>query len=436
MGYLSSIRQNIRGSFSIVISLGAVVLIGGIGIGIDVARLNQQRAVIQTAVDAAALASAYEMGLASTDENDIEAVAIQYIQLNFADISVSPVESDEGITINVAVASDRKKVTVDLAYVWRPLFAHLVSDTVTPIRASATASLAGDQSICVVALDPENNRSLYFSGASTIRTNDCGVYANSTSEAGLEINASGAFLDATSTYISGGYLGDNDNFNAMPITDSPPIQDPLRARALPSIDVCEPQNTELFFSPGAARRDARFKNDVLTLLPGTYCGGLSVTGKVEVQFEPGIYVFLDGKVEIKGNATIRGENVGMFFSGAASTFEFTGSSQVDLTAPEEGPMAGILFFEDRDAPLNRDFIIETKDAERFEGTVYLSRGRFVIDKESRLGQQSNWTAIIAHQIETGTGPELEINSDYAASTIPVPEGIAPASGQAILTDRR
>ena len=334
------------------------------------------------------------------------------------------------------VDPDAKWVTVDVAYKWSPFFAHLISDYVTPINASATASLAGDQSICVIALDQTNDQSLFMSGESTIMANGCGVYSNSSSTVGIDLQHPNSFLEAASTFTSGGFGGFEANFSPSPITDSPPIDDPLANREYPEIESCMPENTNLSFSTGQATKDYRYQDGVLTLSPGTYCDGLRVIGKLEVTFEPGVFVFKDGPLEITGNATITGENVGMFFTGEGSTFAFTGSSQVNLTAPDEGPMAGLLFFEDRNSPPNRDFRIETQDAERFEGTVYLPRGRFVIDKASRLGQQSNWTAIIAHQIETGNGPELEINSDFSASTIPVPEGIAPDAIGPILTGRK
>jgi hypothetical protein len=91
-------------------------------------------------------------------------------------------------------------------------------------------------------------------------------------------------------------------------------------------------------------------------------------------------------------------------------------------------LSGILFFEDRSAPVGRDFYIRSKDAELFEGVVYLPKGNLIVDKESRVGQRSNWTAIVARTIETKNGPFLEINSDYGGSDIPVPEGIGPTNG--------
>ncbi|MEP6446281.1 MAG: pilus assembly protein TadG-related protein [Hyphomicrobiales bacterium] len=419
-----------------IMSIGFVVLIVGLGGAVDIAVLRQQKAMLQKAADAAALASVNELGLASTNEQDIKAVTKQYVFVNFGKEHSVAAEGSGDLDIGVIVDPDAKWVTVDVAYKWSPFFAHLINDRVTPLNVSATASLAGDQSICVIALDETNDQSLFMSGESTIMANGCGVYSNSSSTVGLDLQHPNSFLEAASTFTSGGFGGFEANFNPSPITDSPPIDDPLANRAYPEIEACSADNTNLSFSTGRVRQDPRFQGGVLTFTPGTYCNGLRVTGRLEVSFEPGVYVFKDGPLEITGDATITGENVGMFFTGEESTFAFTGSSQVSLTAPDEGPMAGLLFFEDRNSPPNRSFRIETRDAERFEGTVYLPRGKFVIDKASRLGQQSNWTAIIAHQIETGDGPELQINSDFSASTVPVPEGLAPNGGGPILTGRK
>ncbi len=45
-------------------------------------------------------------------------------------------------------------------------------------------------------------------------------------------------------------------------------------------------------------------------------------------------------------------------------------------------MSGILFFEDRNSSGNRQFTIRSKDAEKFEGAIYLPKGALWIDKAS------------------------------------------------------
>lgn len=430
------IVKNESGNIGLLVGLLLVVLIGGGGMAVDIALLNQQKAKLQAAADASALASAREMGLASINEDNLNAIAVEYAQSNFFKLNEVAENNKENMKIDVEIDPDQTWVTVDLAFSWAPFFAHLISDEANPIRVSATASLAGSEPVCVVALDPDNAQSLFINGASSITSNGCSIYANSSSNSGIELVESTSLLSASSIFISGGFSGNESNFTPSPVTDSPPIDDPLIQRSYPDIEACEADKTALRFTLNSARRDSRYSNGVLVLEQGTYCDGLQVLGNVSIEFEAGVYVFKDGPLLINGNATVSGENVGFFFTGDNSTFEFTGSSQINLTAPEDGPLAGILFFQDRDAALKGEFRIETRDAERFEGVVYLPRGRFIVDKNTRLGQQSDWTAIIAYQIETGEGPELIINSDYAASSIPVPDGIAPSGGGPILTGRQ
>lgn len=409
---MKSILKDNRGSFSTIAALIGVVLIGSIGLGVDVAILNQQKSKLQSTADAAALASALEMGLASTNEEDVRQVALQYIDLNFTQASAINANGQSDVSVEVTVQPNKTQVTVDLSYVWAPFLAHLVTNKITPIKVSATAELAGNQSICVIALDKTFSGSLAITGSdSSITANNCGIYANSSSASGIVVK-SGAVLGAASTHVAGGYIGSQESFSPEPITDSPVIGDPLLQRPKPVVGNCTQATTGTVIN--------RSQN----LTPNTFCGGLTIRGNATVKLEPGIYVIKDGQLDVSGNATLIGENVGFYFVGDSSTFDFGVSTQIDITAPTDGVMAGILFFEDRNAPDGRVFTISSKDAERFEGTVYLPKGTLFIDKESRVGQRSNWTAIVVNKLMIGNGPKLQINSDFANSEIPVPEAIA------------
>ena len=81
----------------------------------------------------------------------------------------------------------------------------------------------------------------------------------------------------------------------------------------------------------------------------------------------------------------------------------------------------------------RTFAIRSMNAEQFEGTIYLPRGNLLVEKASRLGQKSNWTAIVANKIKIDSGPQLVINSNYGASNIPAPNGIEGKNSNIRLT---
>ncbi len=317
--------------------------------------------------------------------------------------------------VMTTASSDQTEITVDVAYYWTPFVLHHLSSAVMPINASATAKRTGSESICVIALNSTNDDVLHALGKAQFNANGCAIYSNSTSSNGISLKK-GAVLQATSTYSAGGYSGIRDDFKPEPITDSPQITDPLVDRVAPVAGSCDVNDLSLF-------------GKSIILRPGTYCGGLKI-GKSKVEFKPGIYVIKDGPFEVSGTSLITGKNVGFYFEGDKSTMDFGPSSTLKLSAPKTGPLAGILFFEDRSAPPDRKFVIRSKNAEQLEGTIYIPRGKLIAEKDSKVGQTSNWTAIVANQIRIDTA-DLQVNSDYSASDIPVPDGIAASSGTTV-----
>lgn len=401
-----------RGNIATIAGILAVPLIGASGLAVDYTVLAQKRAELQEVADTAALSSVKELGLINTKDDVVKAVATNYVRANL------PSSVERKVKIGVSVEASRKEVEVKLAEVWQPFMLQFLDSSVLPIRVSASASLAGSESLCVIALDRRAGKALAMTGASTLSANGCAIYSNSNASRGISI-VRGAKLAASTTYSAGGYVGPAKGFLPEPITDSPQMDDPLIDRIEPRAGRCTKNNRVI-------------KRGKKTLYPGTYCGGLLIGGRAKVTLKPGTYIMKGGPLVVSGNATLHGKNVGFFFDGDRSVFSFGTSTQINLTAPKSGNMSGMLFFESRKAPPNRVFLIKSKDAEQFEGTVYLPRGRFVVDKASRVGQLAKWTAIVANQIEIRRGPNLQINSNYASSAIPVPNGIAPEGSSARL----
>jgi hypothetical protein len=150
-----------------------------------------------------------------------------------------------------------------------------------------------------------------------------------------------------------------------------------------------------------------------------------VSDESDVFLKPGIYIIKDGPLKLHGNGKFYGENVGFYFEGDKADLDVNPTMTLDLTAPKSGPLSGILFFEDRSTKIGRAFAIRSKNAERLEGTIYLPNGRLFVDKASKIGQASKWTAVVARYFEIVDGPDIQMNSDYAGSDIPVPSGIGP-----------
>ena len=412
---LKKFLSGVKGSLATTVAIMAVPIFGAGGVAADYALIAQKHASLQAAADAAALAGAKELGVASTKDDTVFELAKHFV---FASFSNGVVDND--LKVKTEILNNRSELKIDLDYYWEPFMIQFLNPQILPIKVTATASLAGSESLCVIALDPAQNQSLAMTGESSITANGCAIYSNSTDPKGISL-VSGAILKANSTYSGGGYSGPVSGFMPEPVTDSPIINDPLEDRTTPIFSSCDNNNIKI-------------NNGSTTLYPGVYCGGLSIGGASNVFLKPGEYIIKDGPLKVSGNSTIKGENVGFYFEGAASTFDFGVSTQINLSAPVSGALSGLLFFESHSAPANRNFMIRSKDAERFEGTVYLPKGKLIVDKESRVGQLSDWTAIIANQIEIKNGPKLVINSNYVSSSIPVPKGIGPSGTEPRLTN--
>ena len=161
--------------------------------------------------------------------------------------------------------------------------------------------------------------------------------------------------------------------------------------------------------------------------PGVYCGGIEIKRTAVVTMARGIHVIKDGILKVDDNASLVGEGVGLYFAGKESYFEFTAHARVDLSAPTEGVMAGILIFGDRNAPDLREYKITSNNARNLLGTIYLPRGYFLIDASNPVADQSAYTVIVARRLELKKAPNLILRSDYHRTDVPVPTGLGPTS---------
>ncbi|ESR25661.1 VWA domain-containing protein [Lutibaculum baratangense] len=199
----------------------------------------------------------------------------------------------------------------------------------------------------------------------------------------------------------------------------------------------------------------------MTLSPGTYCGGLHIHRDAVVHLMPGVYVIKDGPLivgpggpvckggenddddddddegegchRLEHGATLKGDNVAFYFTGdlgknpvyGDSMMRFEPASVVEISAPKDGPLAGILLFEDRNMAPNLRYEVLSVKARKLVGTIYLPRGRFVVDTDEDVSQDSAYTAIVANRLMLRGSPRLFLNTDYHRTDVPVPAGVGP-----------
>jgi len=86
--------------------------------------------------------------------------------------------------------------------------------------------------------------------------------------------------------------------------------------------------------------------DIVTLSPGFYSGGISLTSDAEIWLEPGLYILDGAGVTMAGQSSIKGVGVTLFITGTGIV-KMTGSGTVDLGPPDGGVYRDVLLFVDR-----------------------------------------------------------------------------------------
>lgn len=430
------------GNVAIIFSLSLPVLIGLAGLGVDGAVFYDQQTKMQNVADATALAVAKEMFIHLDELAALKEAGKSRAETLLAETGI--VERPH--VTSVRFIPEQMMVEVEIRMEAKGFLPAEVWGE-NPIVVNARAQGFGEN-LCVVGLDTSASGTLRLQGGSQIIASHCSVYSNSANPSGVRASDR-ALLEANRTCTAGGYEGNGSNFAPAPEVDCAVVPDPLEDRAPPPVGECVPGTHS-------------YENTARRLSPGTYCGGLILGENTAITLDPGIYVIKDGPLVVgpggpicvggeeeddddggggpqcytlDGGASLIGHGVAFYFTGTVapengkvSVMRFEPASVVELSAPTSGSMAGLLMFEDRAAADLRSFEVLSVEARELVGTIYLPRGKLVVNTDEAVSDESAYTAIIAKRLELSGAPELYLHTDYHATDVPVPAGLGSTSG--------
>lgn len=445
----ASFGRHRGGNVAIVFSLAAPALLVAMGATIDYAGAISGKRNLQTIADNAALGGARATRLGNATQTSVSQTVANIVAANAHGGTIGSTTS---------LGANMASVTVSLTQDVPMRFSAMIGRPMTRTTATATARVSGGAPLCVASLattDPKlasvptptldkagaatlaalaidvlllpNPGLLMLKGAKVTAPN-CFVSTNlakSYSIAALDT----AKLTARSIQSAGGYLGTvGTNYSIMPGTDSPAAADPLASLPAPSVGgACT--STNLTINGGAT-----------SLAPGVYCGGLHISGGASVTLMPGVYVIKDGSFMVDSGSTLSGNGVGFYLTAtspvswkAFPNIYFGADTHISLSASAAGAMAGVLFFEDRALPAGALHAILSNDARNLLGTIYLSRGFLGVASGAPVADQSAYTIIVANALLLYGGPELILNTNYAATAVPVPQGVGPTNASITLS---
>ncbi|MEZ0262362.1 MAG: pilus assembly protein TadG-related protein [Alphaproteobacteria bacterium] len=397
---------------AVIAALMLPVIMGMAGLGIDGSHWVAEKRNMQTAVDAAAIAAAYELGNGSASEVDVAALKeATYNGYN---------ESTDTMNIDVEnINSTTAHVTVDITHPADLWFAGIFVDAVNVgVTAEAEVTIISDGTACILSLADSETHAIRTSGSVTLSMPNCGMAVNSSDDEALFMNGS-VDIVVDDVNIVGEYdlVGNVDfGYNSLR-TNSSPITDPYASLGVPSFTPCT----------SAQKKGKTTYNSNTTLAAGVHCGDFTFSGNTNITLSPGIHIFDGGTLKVTGGGTLTGNGVSIVStnspgSGSYGSIDISGSKTIDLTAMTTGAMSGVLLYQDRNAPSSGTNQITGTGAITLNGTAYFPSQEFNVGGNATIAAGAvPCSRIIARTIVLHGNPRIGNNCNGStAADIPLP----------------
>ena len=319
-----------RGQVLVMTVFCMAVLLGMLGLAVDVGVLFHARRQMQSVADAAAMAGATELFYNGTA--NVDAMAKAAAKLNGADSTVSgntvsvitspTLAGGVACTMCVKVQVATPNPTVFMSTMSKWFFGADNYKSVN-VSAAAVAGAPGSSKTCMFVMDPSASSSLWIHGAGDIHAPGCAVYVNSKDPGALCVTGNAGKSDVSQIDVVGGQdsKGNCKGDPGAPVNTGTAVETPaIASQGIPDHPEanCNSGNTTDLSSAGGV-----LSGDLSSKGPGygnyqcyTYqkCSGkgksqtctsapVDLGGGTTTKLGPGIYVFETG-VTVSGNTTV------------------------------------------------------------------------------------------------------------------------------------
>lgn len=409
--FAGRLRRSERGSIALKFAFaGPAVILLGVG-GIDLMAVHTAKARLQSIADAAALAGAPALALA-TDGSAARERAEAFVRGQMGEWVEAPTYE---ASYEILDRGGQRAIRVLLRGHRTSFFANMLPPGGWNFVGDATASTAGLTPLCVLISGSNGVKLLNIKDSSQMKAPACLVHSN------RDILVEGGNITAASVQAvttAGGSISPSASTGAAPIDD--PFAD-LDLERDPALGVV--------CSAMELANRVKVSSGVHYVQAGRHCGGVEAYGTARVVLAPGEHFFLQGALVVKEDARLEGEDVVLFFD-TASKFDFTDRALVSLDGRKTGPYAGIVMGAMRDN--RQDFVISADHVESLLGVIYVPSARLIVDGDADVARDSAWTVIVAKEMQMKGTPSLFINANYDATDVPVPAGVGPRGGARLI----
>lgn len=383
----SRFAADTAGGSAIILALTMPIVIGGLGLGVEVGLWYQTERRLQAAADMAAFTAAIESGTSG----DHEAAAEREAEANRFRPDVGAFE------LTTSQDGDDTYYRVTLSEPRPELFSAIFVGG-GDIRVSASAAVLTEGGYCLFALDESKPQAMHFQGDPTSNFADCALHSNSDADDAIHLGGNPS-VEAQCASTRGGVSG-GDKLKldcGTPRIGADRIDDPFEHLAPPS------RSAKSERSCGGKCSGA--------LEPGYYPDGIDVHDDVDLA--PGVY-YLDGDFKATGgNRHIRGDGVTLYFNGK-STLDIGGNATIDLSAPTSGPYAGVAMYFDPTAPYDNGHKFAGTIGAKYNGAVYSPASHVEFTGTSSAGSVDQCFQMVARTMKFSGNNEIVSNctGDY------------------------
>ena len=216
--FLQRLRSDTSGNALMLVAMGAPVIFGATGMGVDLAQVYMWKRELQYAADQAAVAGAWARGNGD--------VGVQYStragQEFAANLSTTTHYSP---SVNAELANwdggTDNSVVVSGTLTTRLPFSQIVlnHDTTISVSAQAIWQTTDTYSPCLYALDPTAGGALLFNGGPTLNS-ECGIGARSDASDAVRINGSSGVYNVGFVVSGGGVSDGQDGFSEAAVMEN------------------------------------------------------------------------------------------------------------------------------------------------------------------------------------------------------------------------
>ncbi|HKN14752.1 MAG TPA: pilus assembly protein TadG-related protein [Candidatus Binatus sp.] len=395
------------GQVVMLICVSLIALMGMIAVVTDFSFMQHQRNMMQTAADSAAMAGAEELNYGDV------------VAAGKADAATNGYTDGAG-SVTVAMnnppstgpnASNSAYVEAIVTKPEPTYFLRVLGVSTMTVSARAVAYESHGPN-CIYVLDPSASGALSTNGNANVQSG-CGLMVDSSSSSGITAVGS-VTINAPTIGVVGNYTTSGGAIlTPTPKTGVIAATDPLAYVAAPTVGSCAHTRFSLNGTTGSP-------GSPYQLYPGTYCGGISVTGNSWLHFNPGTYVLAGGGMSINANAVMTGAGITFYNTtgtGGYGAITLNGNSQSNFSAPTSGPLAGILFFQDRSIPTTAaGSTISGNSSSTFDGSVYFPTTQLTFNGNSSA---NGYSIVVANQLVVSGNSSIGSNYSSLAGGSPI-----------------